>query len=188
MVAYSHSPFILCRQEAVIFLFDGISENAPSPILSFITSKILYKLLNKLDFPWPVSSENHLVKVMGLSIATVFHLYRNFQSDSIDCSETLAHIIILLRIIGNLLATKEWAADHMVTHGFAANNVEVGRFFKDLLELMDNDASQREILWVARNLLENQFLHGDCLVYVKRGGLDMNMLVEFWVELSNVKN
>lgn len=172
----------------MIFLFDGIPDNTQSPILSFITSKILYKLLNKLDFQWSVSSENHLVKIMGLSIATVFHLYRSLQSISTECSEKLAHVIILLRIIGNLLATKEWAADQLVTHGFAAYNVEAGRFFKDLLELMDNDASQREILWVARNLLENQFLHGDCLVYVKQGGLDMNMLVEFWIELPNVKN
>lgn len=85
------------------------------------------------------------------------------------------------------MATNEWAVDHMVTHGFAANNVEVARFFKNLLETMDNEASQLEILWVARNLLENRFLHADCLAYVKRGGLDMNMLIEFWRQLSNVR-
>lgn len=86
-----------------------------------------------------------------------------------------------------MLATNEWSANYIITHGFAANKEEVVHFFKFLLEKMDNNASQREILWVARNLLENKHLNNDCATYLHHDGFEMNMLIEYWSDLSNVE-
>lgn len=148
-----------------------------------MATKILYKLLNKMNFQWP--DEAVILNAMDSSIATIFYLYQNIQSFPIDCFEPFSHIILLLRIIGNFMALKDWTANYVITNGFAANNVEVGGFFKNLLETLDNEATQRELIWVARNLLENKCLHIDCLV--KCGDLDFNVLIEYWRKSSNVK-
>lgn len=158
----------------------------PSPISSFLTTKILYKLLTKSNFQLPDSLRSLMVNVLSLSVGSVFHLYHNIQSFSIECTEPYAHLIMSLRIIGNLLATEEWAANYVITDGFVANGVDIASFFKNSLETMDNEASQQEILWVARNLLENKFLSSDCSAYLLRNGLDMNSLIEYWRQLSNV--
>lgn len=177
----------LFRDEDVIFLFEWILNMNPPPISSFLTTKILYKLLTKTNFQLPDSLRSLMVNVLSLSVGTVFHLYHNIQSFSIECTEPYAHLIISLRIIGNLLATEEWAANYVITNGFITNSVEIASFFKNLLETMDNGPSQQEILWVARNLLENKFLSSDCSAYLQRSGLDMSFLIEYWRKLSNVK-
>lgn len=149
--------------------------------MSLLVTKILYKLLNKLDFQW--HEEDFFVKVLDLCTVAVFHLHKHIQSFPIEFPESISHIIILLRIIGNLLVTKVWSANYIIENGFAANNVEIAQFFKDLLAAIDNDASQREILWLARNLLENNFVRE----YLNRGDFDMNALVEYWCETSKFK-
>lgn len=180
------SPF-LSRLEDLLFLIESIPSTNPSTTLSFATTKILYKLLSKLNLP---RSDSSLTTkgVMHRCVDTLFHLYRNIQSFPIETeSDPFLHMIILLRIIGNILVIEEWAPNFLITDGFAANNVEVAQFFQDLLETMDNEASQRELLWVARNLLENKFLNQDCLAYVNRSSLNINMLIEYWRGLPNVK-
>lgn len=178
----------LCRRDDVIFLFEWIASSSQSSILSFQTSKILYKLLNTLNFQMSEYPRSLTVNVMGLSVGTVLQLHRNIQSFPIECREPFAHIIILLRIIGNFLAINSWTANSIITDGFAANNVPIAQFFKDLLETLDTEASQREILWVARNFLENEHLNCDSLAYLQRSGLDMNLLIEYWRQIPNGRN
>lgn len=176
-----------CRQKDVSFLIEWIPSIVASPLLSFVSTKTLYKLLNKLNFQWSGHSVDLVESVMRLCVDTVFHLYRSIQSASTEGSKPQSHIIILFRIIGNLLATNEWSANCIITHGFAANKEEVIHFFKFLLERMDSNASQREVLWVARNLLENKHLNNHCITYVNCDGFGMNMLIEYWRDLSNVE-
>lgn len=141
-------------------------------ILPFTATKILYKLLNKLNFQW---SQDVLVPIFAISTETVFDLIRNVESPTTD-DTSKSHAIILMRIIGNLLAVGEWTANFLIEKAFVARQVEIVQFFKDSLRIADSEASRMEILWVVRNLLENKWLNGQSKQYIEYSGLSLNLL------------
>lgn len=79
-------------------------------------------------------------------------------------------------MIGNLLAVGEWTANFIIEKAFVARQVDIVQFFKDSLRMADSEASRMEILWVARNLLENEWLNDQSKQYIECSGLSLSLL------------
>lgn len=144
--------------------------------LSFRVTKILYKIFESINYQ--PNDDDKLNRITELMISTQFYLYKQMQIEEILNDNLLLHFLLILRIVANLISLKLLNIDHFLQIGFIQRKVSLGTFLNDLLTiLMKDEASQLEVLWFGRVILENDANSIETLDYFRRENVDTESLL-----------
>lgn len=108
---------------------------------------------------------------MKCIVETLNHLYEQLlKNENVNDSalELTMHLLLVLRIMGNVIALEDWAANLLIENGFASKNLSMSTFFNTLIDLTGQDMSYRnELLWIIGNLTASKHLNSSTLEYLK---------------------
>lgn len=124
--------------------------------LSLPIAKIVYKLLNLLDFK--SNDALGMQKLFLLCFETLIYLHDNTSaSSSLDQVDSLQNVIILMRICSNLVVLENSFADLIIENWFDSENRSIALFFNHFIDQFTASGLHiEEIYWFIGNLLKLQ--------------------------------
>lgn len=145
--------------------------------MDFKLTKIVYHFLAQAAFQL---DNQHYEPFMAMSMKTLLEIHSKLDESSKEASDDIKeHLIIVLRLIGNIVTISPPMLNYFITNSFVHGNSSLSSFLNNLLSFSSNDEHcYKELLWFIGNIVnKSNNLNENCLKYLENDKFLDNLLI-----------